>query len=69
MSFLADLALEQHEITMIIKALSRWCTDTAIDVDSESGRDAATVFLGLYKSGHTSCEALLSAMQKVNGEA
>ncbi|OLP55521.1 hypothetical protein BJF92_12650 [Rhizobium rhizosphaerae] len=69
MSFLADMTLEQQEITMIISALSRWCSDAAIDVDSEPGRDAATVFLGLYKSGHTSCEALLSAMQRVNGQA
>jgi hypothetical protein len=68
MSFLSDMALNQSEIEMVRGALEEWCEETQTVLDSDYGRDAATVMLGLYKTGHETRGSILEAMRRVNGE-
>ncbi|KQV44332.1 MULTISPECIES: hypothetical protein [unclassified Rhizobium] len=67
MSFLSDMALTQSEIDVVYNALEEWCRKTDVALDSPDGRDVATVMLGLYKTGHDTSSAILTAMHKVNG--
>lgn len=67
MSFLSDMALEQSEIEVVCGALEEWCEETRTQLDSDDGRDAATVMLGLYKTGHGTKCSILEAMRRVNG--
>ncbi|WP_275787512.1 hypothetical protein [Pararhizobium gei] len=67
MSFLSDMTLNQSEIEMVCSALEEWCAKTLTPVDSADGRDAATVMLALYKTGHGTKSAILAAMDRVNG--
>ncbi|WP_438750850.1 hypothetical protein [Pararhizobium sp. O133] len=67
MSFLSDMALEQGEIEVVCGALEEWCEETRTTLDSDDGRDAATVMLGLYKTGHETKTSILEAMRRVNG--
>jgi hypothetical protein len=68
MSFLSNMTLNQSEIEVVCGALEEWCAETRVALDSDNGRDAATVMLGLYKSGHETKSAILDAMRRVNGE-
>ncbi|CAN7257812.1 hypothetical protein [Pararhizobium sp. LjRoot238] len=68
MSFLSDMALNQSEIEVVCGALEEWCKETRIALDSADGRDAATVMLGLYKTGHATKGSILEAMRRVAGE-
>lgn len=67
MSFLSDMTLDQSEIEMVCGALEEWCAKTFTPLDSPDGRDAATVMLGLFKTGHETKVTLLEAMDRVNG--
>lgn len=67
MSFISDMALEQGEIEVVCGALKAWCEETRVTLDSDDGRDAATVMLGLYKTGHDTKVSILEAMRRVNG--
>jgi hypothetical protein len=67
MSFLSDMALNQSEIEVVCGALEEWCEETRTILDSDDGRDAATVMLGLYKTGHGTKGSILEAMRRVNG--
>lgn len=67
MSFLSDMALDQSEIEIVCGALEEWCDETSTQLDSDGGRDAATVMLGLFKTGHETKGAILDAMRRVNG--
>lgn len=68
MSFLSDMALEQSEIELVCGALEEWCEETCTQLDSDGGRDIATVMLGLYKTGHGTKGSILEAMRRVSGE-
>jgi len=68
MSFLSDMTLNQSEIEVVCSALEEWCERTRTTLDSDDGRDAATVMLGLYKTGHGTKGAILEAMRRVSGE-
>jgi hypothetical protein len=68
MSFLSDMALNQSEIEVVCGALEEWCEETRTALDSDDGRDVATVMLGLYKTGHGTKGSILEAMRRVNGE-
>lgn len=61
------MALEQGEIEVVCGALEEWCEETRTTLDSDDGRDAATVMLGLYKTGHETKTSILEAMRRVNG--
>ncbi|MCW0001328.1 hypothetical protein OE766_24195 [Pararhizobium sp. YC-54] len=67
MSFLSNMTLNQSEIEVVCGALEEWCEETRMTLDSEDGRDAATVMLGLYKTGHETKSSILEAMRRVNG--
>lgn len=67
MSFLSDMALNQSEIEVVCGALEAWCEQTNTAIDSDDGRDVATVMLGLYKTGHETKGSILEAMHRVNG--
>ena len=67
MSFISDMALNQSEIEVVCGALEAWCAETRTTLDSDDGRDVATVMLGLYKTGHETKSAILEAMRRVNG--
>ena len=67
MSFLSDMTLNQSEIEVVCGALEEWCRQTHTELDSEGGRDAATVILGLYKTGHETKGSILEAMHNVSG--
>ena len=66
-SFLSDMALNQNEIEVVCGALEEWCAETRTTLDSDDGRDAATVILGLYKTGHATKGSILEAMRRVAG--
>jgi hypothetical protein len=68
MSFLSDMTLDQSEIEVVCGALEEWCEKTRTALDSDDGRDVATVMLGLYKTGHATKNSILEAMHRVNGE-
>ncbi|KQY12727.1 hypothetical protein [Rhizobium sp. Root482] len=68
MSFLSDMALNQGEIEVVYGALAEWCAQNRTALDSDDGRDAATVMLGLYKTGHETKDSILEAMRRVNGD-
>lgn len=68
MSFLSNMTLNQSEIETVCGALEEWCEETSTVLDSDDGRDAATVMLGLYKTGHGTKGSILEAMRRVNGE-
>ena len=68
MSFLSDMALNQSEIEVVCGALEEWCEHTRTEVDSDDGRDVATVMLCLYKTGHGTKGSILAAMRRVSGE-
>lgn len=67
MSFLSDMTLDQSEIEVVCGALEEWCSRYSTKLDSADGRDAATVMLALYKTGHGTKNDILDAMQRVNG--
>lgn len=67
MSFLSDMALNQSDIEVVCGALEEWCAKNRTPLDSDGGRDAATVMLGLYKAGHGTKGSILEAMRRVNG--
>lgn len=67
MSFLSDMALNQSDIEVVCGALEEWCEENRTPIDSDDGRDAATVMLGLYKTGHGTKGSILEAMRRVNG--
>jgi hypothetical protein len=67
MSFLSDMALNQSDIEVVCGALEEWCEQTRTPLDSDGGRDAATVMLGLYRTGHGTKGSILEAMRRVNG--
>lgn len=68
MSFLSDMALDQGEIEVVFGALEQWCEENRTIIDSDDGRDAATVMLGLYKTGHGTKDSILQAMRRVSGQ-
>ncbi|WP_426230944.1 hypothetical protein [Pararhizobium sp. DWP3-4] len=59
--------MNQSEIEVVCGALEEWCRQTRTALDSDDGRDAATVMLGLYKTGHETKDSILAAMRRVNG--
>ncbi|WP_143523712.1 hypothetical protein [Pararhizobium arenae] len=67
MSFISDMTLSQQEIDVLFSALEVWCRRLNAPIDSQDGRDVATVMLGLFKSGHTTKAALLGAMERIDG--
>ena len=66
MPFLSNMALNQSEIEVVCGALEEWCAETRVVLDSDHGRDAAIVMLGLYKSGHETKRSILEAMRRVS---
>lgn len=68
MSFLSDMTLDQSEIELVCAALEEWCSRNSTELDSADGRDAATVMLALFKTGHSTKTDILEAMQRVNGQ-
>ncbi|OBZ96992.1 hypothetical protein ADU59_04660 [Pararhizobium polonicum] len=60
------MALNQNDIETVCGALEEWCKETRTALNSDDGRDAAAVMLGLYKTGHETKGSILEAMRRVN---